>query len=208
LIKKLKSDLELFQEKLSELRMENNRYAVDLRNSASDLKKEMEKTKDIQKEIYNELENNLKKTKEIYNKTNESFYYLQNDYEVIKSKFKEVAEFIKDIRFRKNLNEINMADLRKVANKINEAKPPNMGTGVSNPSFLPEIKKERGKKKKYSIDSYQQENLSDDDNIKLVQKKLSTKLLIGHHNDHDLKSLNADKNESPNKPEEPKTSQN
>jgi len=39
-----------------------------------------------------------------------------------------------------------MADLRKVANKINEAKPPNMGTGVSNPSFLPEIKKERGKK--------------------------------------------------------------
>lgn len=95
--KNSKLEFDNFDGKIANVRMENNRYAVDLKNSAIELKSEKEEVIRIKNELHSIVESssklNLDKIEHFYDK----FLGLSAEYDVIKVKFNEIAEFIKVI---------------------------------------------------------------------------------------------------------------
>ena len=98
--------------RVMELRIENSKHSLELINKTNELKQEMEKIKEMKGELLNEFYNKIDDFKIETNKTVNSFNGFKNEYAIIRKKFLELAEFIKDIRFRKNLGgDVNKKDL-------------------------------------------------------------------------------------------------
>ena len=98
--------------RVMELRIENSKHSLELINKTNELKQEMEKIKEMKGELLNEFYNKIDDFKIETNKTVNSFNEFKNEYAIIRKKFFELAEFIKDIRFRKNLGgDVNKKDL-------------------------------------------------------------------------------------------------
>lgn len=91
----LKSEIDSLIQKIQENKMENHRYAVDLKNAASELKTEKELLSNIKNEIYSQLDSTSNSFKEMHKGTNENFDKIRDEYELIKKKFTEIAEFVK-----------------------------------------------------------------------------------------------------------------
>ena len=98
--------------RVMELRIENSKHSLELINKTNELKQEMEKIKEMKGELLNEFYNKIDDFKIETKKTVNSFNEFKNEYAIIRKKFLELAEFIKDIRFRKNLGgDVNKKDL-------------------------------------------------------------------------------------------------
>ena len=90
-------------ERVMELRLENSKHSLELINKSDELKEQMNKIKEMKGELLNEFYNKIDDYKIETNKAINSFNEFKNEYAVIRKKFLELAEFIKDIRFKKNL---------------------------------------------------------------------------------------------------------
>ena len=98
--------------RVMELRIENSKHSLELINKTNELKQEMEKIKEMTGELLNDFYNKIDDFKIETNKTVNSFNEFKNEYAIIRKKFLELAEFIKDIRFRKNLGgDVSKKDL-------------------------------------------------------------------------------------------------
>ena len=102
-IKESKNMVDTLTERVMELRLENSKHSLELINKTSEIKEQMDKIKEMRGEILNEFYNKIDDYKIETNKTVSSFNEFKNEYAVIRKKFLELAEFIKDIRFKKNL---------------------------------------------------------------------------------------------------------
>ena len=91
--------------RVMELRIENSKYSMELINKTDELKQEMEKIKEMKGELLNEFYHKIDDFKSETIKTVNSFNEFKNEHAIIRKKFLELAEFIKDIRFKKNLGE-------------------------------------------------------------------------------------------------------
>jgi len=91
----LKGEIDTLIQKIQENRMENHRYALDLKNAAGELKTEKELLSNIRNEIYSQFDTTTCSFKEMHKGTNENFEKMKEEYEVIKKKFTEIAEFVK-----------------------------------------------------------------------------------------------------------------
>ena len=93
--KNFKNEFSGITQKLQEIKMDNHRYAQDLKNAANELKTEKDKLTNIRYEIYGQLDLATNSFKEINKQTNENFDKIKEEYETIKRKFTEIAEFVK-----------------------------------------------------------------------------------------------------------------
>ena len=91
----IKANFELINDQIKNTRLENNKYALELKNASSELKTESQKCFDLQNEITLQMNNLTIKNKEINQNTIESFNEFTKEFDVIKRKFNEIAEFIK-----------------------------------------------------------------------------------------------------------------
>ena len=99
-------------ERVMELRIENSKHSMELIDKTSEIKEQIEKIKEMKGELLNEFYNKIDDYKTETNKTVNSFNEFKNEYAVIRKKFLELAEFIKDIRFKKNLGtEVNKKEI-------------------------------------------------------------------------------------------------
>ena len=103
--KNCKEMINNLNDRLIDLRVENSKYAQNLIQRSLELKNEWEKIQKIKEEIYTEFNNKISNFRTITNNTINSFREFRNDFGDIKKKFYDLSEFIKDIRFRKNLGE-------------------------------------------------------------------------------------------------------
>jgi hypothetical protein len=114
-----KKEISHVGDRLSELRMENHKYAFNLQKTANELAVEYDKILNIKSEVYKKLDDSVDNFKNLHKGTLDDFHDTRNDFEGIKKKFTELAEFIKDVRFRKNLGvEVSKKDIKKLANNI------------------------------------------------------------------------------------------
>ena len=114
-----KSMLEVLNERIIDMRIENSRYAVELIGKSLNLTKEWDKIQDIKKEITTEINEKIDNYRIITNTTVNNFNEFKKEFIAIKKKFVELAEFIKDVRFRKNLgNNINKKEIKNIVKKI------------------------------------------------------------------------------------------
>ena len=102
-LKESKNMVDILAERVMELRLENSKHSLDLITKSNELKEQMTKIKEMKGELLNEFYNKTDDYKTETNKTVNSFNEFKNEYAVIRKKFMELAEFIKDIRFKKNL---------------------------------------------------------------------------------------------------------
>ena len=90
--KNFKFELNTINQKLQDMKIENHRYAIDLKNTANDLKVDYEKLTNIKNEMYIKLDiltNNLKQqTKTI----NENLEKIKEDNEKINKKINKMSE--------------------------------------------------------------------------------------------------------------------
>ena len=102
-IKESKNMVDNLAERVMELRLENSKHSLELINKSNELKEQMDKIREMKGELLNEFYNKIDDYKIETNKAVNSFNEFKNEYAIIRKKFLELAEFIKDIRFKKNL---------------------------------------------------------------------------------------------------------
>ena len=117
--KECKSMIDTLEERITDMRIENSRYAVELIGKSINLTKEWDKIQTIKEEIMHEFNDKIHEFRIISNNTINSFNDYKTEFNNIKRKFFELAEFIKDVRFRKNLGgDVKKKEIKSVVKKI------------------------------------------------------------------------------------------
>ena len=168
-----KDRMNLIEKRVEALRIENGQYAYELKQKTEEIKIDWEKL--------NKIENTLtKKYKEEWNKFSDKVDMLTNkidlykdEFYVIKDRFTDLSEFIKDVRFRRNLNNMgNMNIMNNMNNKNNMS--PNVSEGTvegferrkyKKMSTRIDFSKKRRTKRKTQSDYYIQNENNDNENL-------------------------------------------
>ena len=119
------------EEKIDNMRIENNKISNNLIEKSKLLKVDINSLGNFKKSVENNLKNEYEKFNELYIEAFKRFERGEEDYKIFKMKFNELSEFIKDIRFRKN---IAHKDFREMSRKIdfsNKNKFDNINNSIS-----------------------------------------------------------------------------
>ena len=117
--KECKSMIESLGERITDMRIENSRYAVELIGKSINLTKEWDKIQQIKEEIMKEFNEKINEFRIVSSNTVNSFHDFKNEFILIKRKFFELAESIRDVRFRKNLGgDVKKKEIKSIAKKI------------------------------------------------------------------------------------------
>ena len=117
--KECKNMVDILEERITDMRIENSRYAVELIGKSINLTKEWDKIQTIKEEIMHEFNTKIHEFRLVSNNTINSFNDYKIEFNLIKRKFLELAEFIKDVRFRKNLGgDVKKKEIKCIAKKI------------------------------------------------------------------------------------------
>ena len=88
---------------MDNLRVENSKIAIELKTKVAEIKIDWERLRNIKNETYSIINREIKKFDEIVEKNNSAFNEYKNQFKLIKQKFTQLSEFIKDVRFQKNI---------------------------------------------------------------------------------------------------------
>ena len=101
-----KNLLETIEEKISNLRVDNSKYAGDLINKTNELNDLYNKIDSIKEYLIKEFNRKSDELNKKTNETNQSFEEYKVEFEIIRKKFLELADFIKNGKFSKNFGPI------------------------------------------------------------------------------------------------------
>ena len=107
------------RENIKEIRVENSKYAVDLISQSMDMTKKWDKIEKIKADIFENFNYNINKYQMLTEDTIKSFDEFKVEYGVIRRKFLELSEFIKDVRFRKNIGDnVKKKEIKEMVKKL------------------------------------------------------------------------------------------
>ena len=119
ILKDCKSMFENVTDSMKDVRVENSKYAVDLIKTSMDLSKKWDKLEKIKEELLEKFNYDVNKYQMLTDDTIKSFEEFKNEYGVIRRKFMELAEFIKDVRFRKNIGgNVKKKEVKQMVKKM------------------------------------------------------------------------------------------
>lgn len=104
-------------DKIMEVRMENNKYSIDLQKKASDITIDYEKLLNIKTEIITIYDLKVEEMKSMHQKMHEEFEAVRADYETMKAKFNSLSDFLRDAKKPQNLN-TSVKDMRKLSQRL------------------------------------------------------------------------------------------
>ena len=116
---KLLDRIKITDDRIDVLRVENLKYANELIEETKKLGIKWEKLDAFEIKINNKLDDEIEKFSTINDKTVKEFHEYQNEFKLLKQKFTILSEFIKDVRFRKNLGQnVSLKEFKQIGNKI------------------------------------------------------------------------------------------
>ena len=115
---KIKELLNSQESKIFDLRLENNKLSLALENKIDKLNDERKKMLNIKEEIYKKFDEEVFLLKDFNKILVSKFENYQNEFKLIKNRFTTLSEFIKDVRFRINMGELQKKDLKSMSEKI------------------------------------------------------------------------------------------
>ena len=136
--KEIMDKFSLLDESINNIKIENGKYSFDLIKKSEDLQNQINIFKNIEQDINTKLKEQSEKYQNYNNDLVKLFESQSDEFKLIKSRFTELSEFIKDVRFMRNLNnfkgkntnqnnEINsvsfLKDSRLLSKRINFDKP-------------------------------------------------------------------------------------
>ena len=105
--------IKYLEEKIDNLRVENNKYSTNLIDQSKRLKIDLDNLNEYKKGIENMIKLDYEKFRGLHYELLNKFEKNDNEFKFIKIKFTELSEFIKDVRFRKNINAKEFKDMSK-----------------------------------------------------------------------------------------------
>ena len=96
--------MSMIEEKISNMRLENGKYSSELMQKSTELSGDIENVRNIKDDIFKKLETELENFKKSNNNLVKIFNSQRDEYTMIKSRFTELSQFIRDVRFRSNIN--------------------------------------------------------------------------------------------------------
>ena len=126
-------------EKVQTLRIENSRFTLELVNECEKLKIQQKDLDQYKNDLENRYSEHLKKQDELYKNLLNKFNEYEKEFKLIKNKFTELSEFIKNVRFRKNIGDtIKIQEFREMSKKIDfDNKRPNYNEfDIDVPDFI------------------------------------------------------------------------
>ena len=97
--------LKKYNEKIMDVKMLNCKEAIELQNKTNELIEKIDDYNELKKNVFNKIDEGEEKYKLENEITLQRFDEIWEEFKEIKSKFGKLADFIKDIKFKKNLNE-------------------------------------------------------------------------------------------------------
>jgi len=118
-VKDFKIEIEGLTDRINEIRLNNHKYAADLIKTSNELKIEKDMITNIRKEIYEKFDFKVNEFMNMHNLISEHFEKVKSEFSTMKGKFTELSEFIKDVRFRRNLGvDVSRKTMKTLSNKI------------------------------------------------------------------------------------------
>ena len=102
--KELMDKFGILEESINNLKIENGKYSYDLMKKSEEIQNQINTLKNIEDNINNKLNEQSEKYKNYNNDLVKLFESQKEEFILIKSRFTELSEFIRDVRFMKNLN--------------------------------------------------------------------------------------------------------
>ena len=91
------------EELIQILRIENGKSALELIKNTDRIKVDWEKLENLQNDINSSMEKKIKYYENIVEENTKSYLKMEDEFKILKQKFTQLAEFIRDIRFQKNI---------------------------------------------------------------------------------------------------------
>ena len=107
--KKMEQRIESTDSFVHASRIENSKYASDLIKASTSLQIQWDKLENIKNEIYDKFYEELDKFKKLVDSTNRVFYHQEGEYNILKQRFTQLSEYIKDLKNMKNKDLIEMS---------------------------------------------------------------------------------------------------
>ena len=128
-----KNMMKILEEKIREVKVDNAKYSMDIMKKTEEMHKKWDRIEKIKEEIFGEFNIRNDELKKMNNDTIDKFNEFKKEYKIIRDKFFELADFIKDIRFQKNIKNIysqilyrkNIKSICKSLNELNDIKNSN-----------------------------------------------------------------------------------
>ena len=99
--------MNLIEKRIESLRLENGQYAIELKQKADELQIEWDKLDKIDNTLTRKYKDEWNKFTDIVDKLSNKMDKYKEEFFVIKNRFNELSDFIKDVRFRRNMSEMN-----------------------------------------------------------------------------------------------------
>ena len=124
--------LPLCEEKIQSLKVENQFYASSMEQYYRDLNEEFKRFHIIKNNIYNRFNNDIYNMKKDNQQVMKTFGNYKNELNLIKDKFTKLSDFIKDIRFRRNLGDLKRKFFLEMANELDCTKKKDISAELKN----------------------------------------------------------------------------
>ena len=117
--KSLNKEKTELDKKIMDSKIENSKHARELLLNTEKLKNEQYGLVEFKENVNKEIKEGIDKMKRINNDTIIGFESVKDEFDTFKRKFNNIAEFIKDIRFRRNLGaDVQKREIKNLSNKI------------------------------------------------------------------------------------------
>ena len=121
--KKFKSMISLYDERLAGTRAENAEYIKNFQETVSKCKNELTEFEKLKGKIFEEIKEEGKLLRAENEKTQNIFLGYKKEFNLLKDRFTQLSEFIKDVRFRINMGqEVKRREYYQMSNRIDFSK--------------------------------------------------------------------------------------
>ena len=122
---RIKNIFSIYDERFQNVRIENSSYAINLEQYYKDLKEEFKKFNNIKNNIINKFNNEVNNMKKDNYQVVKIFGNYKKEFNLMKDRLTRLSEFIKDVRFRKNLMDVKRKEFVDLGNKLDFNKKQN-----------------------------------------------------------------------------------
>ena len=185
----------LLEKRIESLRIENGEYAYELKQKTEDIKIEWDKLNNIDNILTKKYHEEWNKFNGIVEKLNDKIEKYREDFYLIKNKFTELSEFIKDVRFKKNLEDKNLEEIninkrqyKEMSNKIDFRKKTKTKKSQNYENKNEKIEKEMKEPSENYKNNYNLELLNNNNENK--EKQIENNSNHNHnHNHNDINEI-------------------
>ena len=125
---RMRSLIQLYDDRLQDTRVENANYSIGLEKKSEQLSRLIDNMYEVKKDIYKKLNDEVKDMKVEQRQLGRYFTSYRKQFNLIKDKFAQLGEFIRDVRFRANIapdakkrDFVNMAKQMDLRNNISKS---------------------------------------------------------------------------------------